>query len=255
MDARDELRSAGRSQGAAHRPSRRDVRRRDRRAAERSGPVSWLREIGVVLVVALLISSLLRAFVVQVFWIPSESMQDTLQVNDRIAVSRVSARTGDIRRGDVVVFNDTLGWLSSGSESGLSGVLRRVGEFTGFVPANGEQTLVKRVIGVGGDRVTCCTAAGRITVNGVALDETYLASDQAPSTLTFDVTVPEGSLWVMGDNRGNSADSRYHMGNGQTPFVREKDVVGRALWVIWPTSRWASLGGGRAVFADVPDAR
>lgn len=241
--------------GGAHLPSRRDRMRRERDSRRAPGPWSWVRETALVLVIALVISSLLRALVVQVFWIPSESMENTLDVGDRIAVSRISARTDDIRRGDVVVFNDTLGWLSSTQDTGVTGALRRIGEFTGFVPANGEQTLVKRVIGVGGDHVTCCTAAGRITVNGVALDETYVADGQAPSSMSFDVTVPEGSLWVMGDNRGNSADSRYHMGDGQTPFVREEDVVGRALWVIWPVSRWGSLGGGREVFADVPDAQ
>lgn len=241
--------------GAAHLPSRSERRRRERASARATGPWSWVRETALVLVIALVISSLLRALVVQVFWIPSESMENTLEVGDRIAVSRISARTGDIHRGDVVVFNDALGWLSSTPDTGVTGVLRRIGEFTGFVPANGEQTLVKRVIGVGGDHVTCCTAAGRIAVNGVALDETYVADGQAPSSIPFDVTVPAGSLWVMGDNRGNSADSRFHMGQGQTPFVREADVVGRAMWVIWPVSRWGSLGGGRAVFDDVPDAR
>ncbi len=225
-----------------------------RRPAKKSevGLLAWVREIGLVLIVAVIISSLLRALVVQVFWIPSESMNDTLVEDDRIAVSRISSWTGDVQRGDVVVFTDTEGWLPSADDSGVTGTLRKVGEFIGFLPANGEQTLVKRVIGVGGDHVQCCTAAGRITVNGVAIDESYVAPGQSPSAIEFDVTVPEGSLWVMGDNRGNSADSRYHMGDGQIPFIREKDVVGRAKWVIWPVGHWTSLGG-REVFDSVPD--
>ncbi|WP_082031652.1 signal peptidase I [Actinomyces polynesiensis] len=227
-------------------------RRGGGRAAGGSGVLAWLREVGLVLLLAVILSSLLRAFVVQVFWIPSPSMHDTLVEDDRIAVSRVSAWTGDIHRGDVVVFNDSLGWLPTVQSGGAGGVLRDVGEFIGFLPADGEQTLVKRVIGVGGDHVTCCTAAGRIEVNGVAIDEPYLAPGQAPSTIPFDVVVPEGHLWVMGDNRGNSSDSRYHMTDGQTPFVSLDDVVGRAMWVIWPVSHWSSLGG-REVFDKVPE--
>ena len=218
----------------------------------RMGFLGWLREVGTVVLIAVVISSLLRAFVVQVFWIPSESMHDTLVENDRIAVSRVARWTGSTERGDVVVFNDAHSWLPPVSDGGLSGAARSVGEFIGVVPANGEQTLVKRVIGVEGDHVTCCTAGGRIEVNGVALDESYLAAGEAPSEISFDVTVPEGHVWVMGDNRSHSADSRYHMGEGQTPFISVDDIVGRARWVIWPVAHWASLGG-RQVFDEVGD--
>ncbi len=218
-----------------------------------SGLLSWLKEIGLIVVIALVLSSLLRAFVVQVFWIPSESMHDTLVEGDRVAVSRISQWTGDIHRGDVVVFDDTLGWLPAIQDGGAAGALRDIGEFVGLVPDNGEQTLVKRVIGVGGDHVTCCTASGRIAVNGVALDEPYLAAGQSPSTTPFDVTVPEGTVWVMGDNRGHSADSRAHLAAGQTAFVPVSSIVGRARWVIWPLDHWASLGG-REVFDAVPDA-
>lgn len=224
-----------------------------RTAEEKSGR-GWGRELFFVVVVALLISTLLRAFVVQVFWIPSPSMRDTLRESDRIAVVRLPHYTGDIRRGDVVVFDDQLGWLPTLHSDGLAGVARQVGEFVGLVPAGGEQVLVKRVIGVGGDRVRCCTADGRITVNGQAITETYVRDGQRPSSMDFDVTVPRGKLWVMGDNRGESADSRLHMGDGQDPFVSTSAVVGRARWVIWPLAHWSSLGG-REVFAHVPDAR
>lgn len=224
------------------------------RAAQDGSSWGWGRELLFVVVVALVISTLLRAFVVQVFWIPSPSMRDTLRESDRIAVVRGPHYTGDIRRGDVVVFDDQLGWLPTVRAEGVAGVARRVGEFVGLVPAGGEQVLVKRVIGVGGDRVRCCTADGRISVNGQPIAETYVASGQSPSSADFDVTVPQGRLWVMGDNRGESADSRLHMGAGQSPYVSTSAVVGRAQWVIWPVSHWSSIDG-RTAFARVPDAR
>lgn len=200
-----------------------------------SGPLALLRELGLVLVIALVISTLLRAFVVQVFWIPSPSMNDTLKVDDKIAVSRIDGLRGTIERGDVVVFHDSLGWISTPAQSRTA--LQTIGEFVGLVPSGGEQTLVKRVIGIGGDRVSCGDD-GVLKVNGVAIDEPYLAPGQVPSAFPFDVVVPEGTLWVMGDNRGNSADSRYHQGEGQSPFVPVSSVVGTVQAVIWPISNW-----------------
>lgn len=200
-----------------------------------SGPLALLRELGLVLVIALVISTLLRAFVVQVFWIPSPSMNDTLKVDDKIAVSRIDGLRGTIEQGDVVVFHDSLGWISAPAQSRTA--LQTIGEFVGLVPSGGEQTLVKRVIGIGGDRVSCGDD-GVLKVNGVAIDEPYLAPGQVPSAFPFDVVVPEGTLWVMGDNRGNSADSRYHQGEGQSPFVPVSSVVGTVQAVIWPVSNW-----------------
>ena len=214
------------------------------------GFLGWIKEMLSVILVAAIISALLRAFVFQVFWIPSPSMRDTLVEHDKIVVSRIDAWTGSIQRGDVVVFHDELGWLRS---SHGSSPLRRVGEFFGIVPAGDEQTLVKRVIGIGGDRVKCCSTDGKVMINGVEISETYIAEGQAASTIPFDVTVPEGHLWVMGDNRGNSADSRYHMGEGQSPFVPQKSVVGTVWAIIWPVSRWTTDIGHREVFAVVPD--
>ncbi len=200
-----------------------------------SGPLAFLRELGLVLVTSLLISTLLRAFVVQVFWIPSPSMNDTLMVDDKIAVSRIDGLRGTIERGDVVVFHDALGWISNPTQSRT--LLQTVGEFIGIIPSGGEQTLVKRVIGVGGDHVSC-GEDGVVRVNGVVIDEPYLAPGQLPSSFPFDVIVPEDTLWVMGDNRGNSADSRYHQGAGQTPFVPVSSVVGTVQAVIWPVTHW-----------------
>lgn len=236
----------------AHGPSARQLEEIEQR--RRRNPLTWLREIFTIVIVALIISTLLRAFVVQVFWIPSPSMKNTLIENDRIAVSRIDALTGNIRRGDVVVFHDDLNWLSSGEQSpaGMAKFLTGFGEFVGFIPSGGEQTLVKRVIGVGGDRVTCCTANGNLTVNGQEINETYVADGQVASAKTFDVTVPEGTLWVMGDNRGNSADSRFHMGEGSSPFVSTTSVVGTVQAIIFPFNRWSTDIGHREVFSHVP---
>ncbi len=233
--------------GPRHQPSRADRRRAER--ARANSPLAWLREIAFIVVAALVVSSVLRAFIVQVFWIPSASMRDTLHEQDRIAVSRIAAWTGDIQRGDVVVFDDELGWLPATAEEATW--WRKLGEFSGLMPAGSEQTLVKRVIGVGGDRITCCTAQGQLTVNGVAVEEPYLATAGPASSMSFDVTVPEGHLWVMGDNRDNSADSRYHM-DPESPFVAEEAVVGRAVAIIWPLDRWATLPG-REYFSQVSE--
>ena len=243
--------TASPSLGPVHAPSLRDRERAEARA--RRNPWVWLREIIVIIIVALLISSLLRAFVVQVFWIPSPSMRNTLVEDDRIAVSRIDALRSNVHRGDVVVFDDTLGWLGS-TDVATPSIARKIGEFTGFVPGGTEQTLVKRVIGVGGDHVTCESSSGKVSVNGVEIDESYVADGQVPcGERIFDVTVPEGYLWVMGDNRSNSADSRYHMGEGQSPFVPVSSVVGTVQAVIWPTSHWSTNVGHPEVFSSVPN--
>lgn len=231
--------------------------RRQRRAATShvAPPKPWVRvlrgfgEAITMLVVAAVIALFLRAFVVQVYKIPSESMMDTMDVGSRIAVNHVPVIGKQVERGDIIVFRDTQGWLSPADDSGGS-FWSKVGGWFGFAPSGSEQIVVKRVIGVGGDTVACCDAQGRVTVNGVGIDETYLASGVVPSEAEFSVTVPEGSYWVMGDNRANSADSRYHNNVDGDGFIPRSAVIGRAQWEIWPLSKWSYLGG-RDVFEAV----
>jgi len=157
---------------------------------------------------------LVTQFVVQPFSIPSDSMEPGLEIGDRIAVNKMAYLFAPIERGDIVVFN--------GQDSFSSG----------------DKDYVKRVIGIGGDRVVCCDEAGRITVNGESVNEgAYLDSTMEPSGVTFDVEVPEGKLWLMGDNRANSADSRSHLGDPGGGFVSQSKVEGKAMAVIWPPQR------------------
>lgn len=231
-----------------HTFSRREIAQRERE--ERRNPLVWLREIAVTLVVAVVVSTFLRAFLVQVFWIPSSSMEPTLNINDRIAVSRVSAWTGNIQRGDIVVFADREGWLEPVQNTGFSKTVRSVGEFIGFLPADGSQILVKRVIALPGDRVASLGPGTPVTVNGVELNETYVNPQTPPSLVAFDQTVPEGHVWVMGDNRSNSSDSRFHIGENQSPFISKDAIIGTASAVIWPVSNWRTFEG-REVFTPL----
>jgi signal peptidase I len=203
----------------------------DEPTSRRQLPI-W-QELGLLLGVALVLAVVIKAFFLQAFYIPSASMNDTLVVNDRIVVEKPSLWWGTPHRGDVVVFSDPGGWLDAGQSSPPASAVTRGLEAVGLRPAGGH--LVKRVIGVGGDRVTCCDSAGRVRVNGVALHErSYLAPGAAPSTYDFDVRVQAGYLWVMGDNRGDSADSRAHLGDPGGGQVPVGDVVGHAFAVVWP---------------------
>ncbi len=203
-------------------------------AGRRSRPF-W-QELVLLLVVALGLALGIKAFFLQAFYIPSGSMNDTLVFNDRILVQKVSYwGGGDPRRGDVVVFADPGGWLDAADTPQPRTVLSKGLELFGLFPTGGH--LVKRVIGVGGDEVRCCDSRGRLTVNGRPLAErAYLAAGEKPSLVTFDVKVPEGYLWVMGDNRSHSADSRAHLGQPGGGMVPVEDVVGKVFSVVWPLS-------------------
>ena len=207
----------------------------------------WLSTVAVVLVV-LALSAFIKTHIVQTFEIPSGSMENTLQSDDQVAVRMYHAH--DVHRGDVVVFADPGGWLDAEDPSGFKGLVRDGLILTGLLPRNSGHHLIKRVIGVAGDRVTA-DGHGVLTVNGVPLNETYVKEGTVPSSVPFDVIVPEGCVWVMGDNRSTSLDSRFHQDDPHGGAVPLKDVVGVATNVVWPVSRWSSLDNGEAVFADV----
>jgi signal peptidase I len=196
--------------------------------------------MALLLGIALFLAVLIKAFLMQAFYIPSASMHDTLVENDRILVQKVSYwGDGGPRRGDVVVFSDPGGWLGS-LDAQPDNPVARVLETFGLYPTGGH--LVKRVIGVGGDEVRCCDDQGRIVVNDLPLNEnSYLASGEQPSTIEFDVKVRPGYIWVQGDNRSNSADSRVHLGDPGGGQVPADDVVGKVFAVVWPFGHAKSL--------------
>ncbi len=196
----------------------------------------WVEAV-LLVVLALGLSLAIKTFFVQMFFVPSESMEPGLITNDRILVQKVTYWTGDVERGDVVVFEDPGGWLAPPEPlTGLQKVLSTVGLY----PTGGH--LVKRVIGVGGDEVRCCDRRDRVTVNGIPLDETdYLPPGVAPSTKRFRVTVPEGRIWLMGDNRSNSEDSRYHQDLPGKGTVSTDRVVGKVWGIVWPLGRFEVL--------------
>jgi signal peptidase I len=188
----------------------------------------------LLLGIALVLAIVIKAFFMQAFYIPSASMNDTLVKNDRILVQKVSYwGDGSPDRGDIVVFSDPGGWLDPSEEEPPSNPVAKVLETFGLYPTGGH--LVKRVIAVGGDEVECCDTDGRITVNGVPLNErSYLAAGERPSMIDFDVQVKPGYVWVQGDNRSNSADSRVHLGDPGGGQVPVDDIVGKVFALVWP---------------------
>jgi len=202
----------------------------------------------VLVGVALALTLVVRLLVIQAFYIPSGSMEPTLHVGDRVLVSKLSYRLGDPARGDVVVFDGRGSFAPSDAGAGGDGVLSRlgrsVGAFLGVAPS--ERDFVKRVVGLPGDHVVCCDAQGRITVNDRPVDEPYVYPGDAASTQPFDIVVPNDRLWVMGDHRSDSADSRAHLGDpggGTVPLDR---VVGKVFVRFWPLSRVGGVDGAPA---------
>jgi signal peptidase I len=209
--------------------------------------LSFLKDMVIIVVSALVISFLIKTFLFRSFYIPSASMENTLLINDRIIVNELVPDVFPLEHGDVVVFSDPGGWLAAHNlaEPDLfTQAIDTIFAVVGLGGSDSEDHLVKRLIGLPGDHVTCCTVDGQLEVNGVAIDEPYIkvpAAESAASGIEFDIVVPEDSLWVMGDNRYNSADSRYNQDEPGKGFVPVDKVVGRAVVVSWPFDRWTWL--------------
>jgi signal peptidase I len=204
---------------------------------------SFWRELPVLVVVALVLALLIKSFVIQAFYIPSASMENTLEIGDRVLINKIVYHTRPIHRGDIIVFDGTGSWDVPTAPTNTNIVSKAVSELEGIVGISHDSSIyIKRVIGLPGDHVVCCNTAGQITVNGVALSESsYLYAGNAPSTQKFSITVPSGRLWVMGDHRAVSYDSRGHMGDPGGGTIPESGVLGRAFVIIWPPSRWGFL--------------
>ncbi|QCB95343.1 signal peptidase I [Cellulomonas shaoxiangyii] len=256
MGAGDDGAPRGAREQDAPRERRRGRHDRDTDRRGRSTAWSWVRETAIILVSALVLSLVVKTFLVQAFFIPSQSMHETLVENDRILVSKLTPGPRDLQRGDIVVFKDPGGWLQPvvQPERGPVGEALNDGlTWIGLLPQDAGEHLVKRVIGLPGDRVACTGPGEPVTVNGVPIDEPYLAAGSQPSEKAFDVVVPEGSVWVMGDNRQHSADSRYNQGRPGGGSVPVDNIVGVAFVTVWPVDRVTVLRNPSDTFAGVPD--
>ncbi|MEE1814516.1 signal peptidase I [Streptomyces sp. NPDC004288] len=203
---------------------------------------SFWKELPLLVGIALVLALLIKTFLVQAFSIPSESMMNTLQKGDRVLVDKLTPWFGsEPERGEVVVFHDPGGWLE-GQETPKPNVVQKFLSFIGLMPSAEEKDLIKRVIAVGGDTVSC-KEGGKVVLNGVALDESaYLAPGAVPCQDSFGpIKVPKDRIWVMGDNRQNSLDSRFHQQLPGGGTVSNDEVVGRAVVIAWPVTRWATL--------------
>jgi signal peptidase I len=225
----------------------------------RRGVLIALRESLIVIAIALLLSLIVKTWLMQAFYIPSISMQDALLIGDRVIVSKLTPSPIDLKRGDIIVFQDPDHWLPAHvpvRRTALGDSLNSTLTFIGLLPSDEGNHLIKRVIGLPGDRVVCCDSREKLTVNGAPLTEQYLFPGDEPSLQLFDITVPAGKVWVMGDHRSASGDSRRHDadGGGTKGSVPEGFIVGRAMAVVWPPARWSWLSNPGATFAKVPTA-
>jgi signal peptidase I len=226
--------AAGAPAGA--KPGRPATRRRRRKR-------SFWREFPVLVVVALLLAVVIKTYAIQAFFIPSGSMENTLEINDRVLVNKLVYDVRGIHRGDIVVFNGDGSWDPGTAPSNTNFVVKFGQGFASmFGFGHPGDILIKRVIGLPGDKVACCDVHGRVTVNGVPLTEqSYLYPGDSPSEVRFNIVVQPGRLWVMGDHRHISDDSRNHLGEPGGGTIPENAVIGRAFVIIWPPSRWRFL--------------
>jgi signal peptidase I len=211
-----------------------------------------VRELLITVGIALILSSLVRIFLFQVFYVPSASMEDTLLLQDRIVATKITKPFTDIKRGEIVVFKDPGDWLPE-YESNRNFFLHFL-SVVGLLPSDAGDDLVKRVIGIGGDTIKCCSENGRILINGVELnDESFIKPEVETNQVEFEITVPEKRVFVMGDNRPDSRDSRFHL---ETAYgtVPEKNIVGVVNLRIWPFSRFSTLNVPES-FNLIPDAK
>jgi len=207
---------------------------------------SFWRELPFLVLIALVLALLIKTFLVQAFFIPSGSMENTLRIGDRVLVNKLVYRIRDIHRGEIIVFKGPPSWQENPEftyhppSNPVAKFFHNIGSALG-VAAPSSKDFIKRVVGVGGDHVVCCDSQGHITVNGAALTEPYLFPGAKPSEQNFDVVVPKGHLWVMGDHRDSSADSRSHLSDGENGTIPTDDVVGRAFVKVWPPKHWGTL--------------
>ncbi len=218
----------------------------------------FVRDVVVILAIAILVSFVVKTFLVRSFFIPSASMEQTLMIDDRVIVNELVPDIMPVQHGDIIVFKDPGGWLTASphaSKGPIGEAVDWVMSLVGLSSPDNDQHLIKRVIGLPGDTVKCCTPEGKITINGVAINEPYITLPEGvkrASEVDFSVTVPAKSLWVMGDNRYNSKDSRFNTDKPGHGFVATSDVVGRAFVLSWPISHWEWLSNYSDSFADVP---
>jgi signal peptidase I len=218
-----------------------------------------IKEIIIIAVMAMVLSFVVKTWLIQAFYIPSGSMENTLMVDDRVIVSKLTPGPVDLSRGDIVVFQDPDHWLgnlpAAPPEPGVRGAIHRGLQFVGLLPDDSDDHLIKRVIGLPGDHVVCCGKDGGLTINGVEITENYIKPGDTPGggKQPFDIVVPAGRVWVMGDHRSDSSDSRFHDdGTGATGSVPIADITGRAVTIVWPVDHvdWLSVPGN--VYGSVP---
>lgn len=218
----------------------------------------FVRDLVLIVLAALVVSFVIKSFLIRSFSIPTASMEQTLAIDDRVIVSQLTPGPFELQRGDIVVFVDPGGWLPSGlatEDDPLTKLFDWVSERVGLSDGTQENHLIKRVIGLPGDTVACCDALGAVSVNGVPIEEPYVVLPETTSPASgtsFSVVVPEDSLWVMGDNRYNSADSRANLSKPGSGFVPLERVVGRAIVVSWPIEHWTWLENFPATFQGIP---